>query len=273
MNEEPVLTRPQAASSAAVAPGAGNLVAAAAASRGPRAAVAPGLTVGGWSRRRVTSILDDVDPLARLRTVRGRLAPQMEATAQVIAERVITLVVDAVDLNAILARIDLNAVLRRVDIEEPIDRIKINEVLARIDLNALLAQVDLNAVLGRVDIEEPIDRVNLNGLLDRVDVNQIVQQVDLNEVIAKTDLDAVLDRIDMNAVAQRIDVEALVEHTDLGAVIARSSSGIASDMFDAVRSRAVGVDESIARWVARLRHRPYTGPPGPPAGLRAAVRS
>ena len=118
----------------------------------------------------------------------------MEATAQVIAERVITLVIGAVDLNAMLARIDLNAVLSRVDIEEPIDRIQINEVLARIDLNALLAHVDLNAVLKRVDLEDPIDRVDLNGLLDRVDVNQIVQQVDVNEVIAKVDLDAVLDQ-------------------------------------------------------------------------------
>ena len=221
----------------------------------------------------VTSILDDVDPLARLRTIRGRLAPQMEARAQIIAERVITLVVDAVDLNEILARIDLNAVLRRVDIEEPIDRIQINQVLARVDLNALLAQVDLNAALRRVDIEEPIDRVDLNGLLAQLDVNQIVQQLDLNEVIAKVDLGAVLDRIDMNAIAQRIDVEALVEQTDLGAVIARSSSGIASDMLDAVRSRTVGVDEAIARWVARLRRRPYTGPPGPSAGLRAAAGS
>jgi hypothetical protein len=104
-------------------------------------------------------------------------------------------------------------------------------------------------------------------------VNQILQQVDLNEVIAKVDLDAVLERIDMNAIAKRIDVEALVEQTDLGAVIARSSSGIASDMFDAVRSRTVGIDESIARWVARLRRRPYTGPPGPPPGLRATARS
>ena len=77
----------------------------------------------------------------------------------------------------------------------------------------------------------------------------------------------------MNAIAQRIDVEALVEQTDLGAVIASSTSGIASDMLDAVRSRTVGVDEAIARWVARLRRRPYTGPPGPPAGLPAAAGS
>ena len=178
-----------------------------------------------------------MDPLARLRTVRGQLAPQMEARAQVIAERVVTLVVDALDLDAILAQVDLNAVLARVDMEEPIDRIEINDMLARVDLNAMLARVDLNAVIARVD---------LNAVMDRVDVNEIVQ---------------------------RVDVEGLVEQTDLGSVIASSTSGIASDMLDAVRSRTVGVDESIARWVARLRRRPYTGPPGPPVGLPATAGS
>jgi len=70
-----------------------------------------------------------------------------------------------------------------------------------------------------------------------------------------------------------VDLEALVEQTDLGSVIAKSSSGVASDAVDAVRSRTVGVDEAIARLVARLRRRPYTGPPGPPAGLRAGAAS
>jgi hypothetical protein len=33
------------------------------------------------------------------------------------------------------------------------------------------------------------------------------------------------------------------------------------------------MDEAIARAVARLRRRPYTGPPGPPAGLQATAAS
>ena len=37
-------------------------------------------------------------------------------------------------------------------------------------------------------------------------------------------------------------------------------------MLNVVRSQAVGLDEFIARWIGRLRRRPYTGPPGPPAG-------
>jgi hypothetical protein len=84
----------------------------------------------------------------------------------------------------------------------------------------------------------------------------------------KVDLDALMGRLDMNAVAQRIDIDAIVQQTDLGAIIAKSSGGIAGNALDVVRSQTVGIDEFIARWIARLRRRTYTGPPGPadPAG-------
>ena len=107
-------------------------------------------------------------------------------------------------------------------------------VVSALDMNALLDQVDLNAVLDQVDIERVLDRIDLNRLLGQVDLNEIVK---------------------------RIDVEALVEQTDLGAVIAASSSGVAGDVLDVVRSQTVGLDEFIARWIGRLRRRPYTGPP------------
>ena len=70
--------------------------------------------------------------------------------------------------------------------------------------------------------------------------------------------------MDLNEIITRIDVAALVEQTDLGAIIAASSSGVAGEVLNVVRSQTVGLDEFIARWIGRLRRRPYTGPPGPP---------
>jgi hypothetical protein len=113
-------------------------------------------------------------------------------------------------------------------------------------------------------VEIVVSAVDVNALLDRVDLNAVLDQVDIGQV---------LDRIDLNGIVERIDVEALVEQTDLGAIIARSSSGVASDVLDVVRSQTVGLDEFIARWMGRLRRRPYTGPPGPPDGLRAKAGS
>jgi hypothetical protein len=104
-------------------------------------------------------------------------------------------------------------------------------------------------------------------------VELVVSALDVNALLDEVDLNAVLDRIDLNGIVERIDVDALVEQTDLGAIIARSSSGVASDALDAVRSQVVGLDEFIARWIGRLRRRPYTGPPGPPDKLRAGAGS
>ena len=95
-------------------------------------------------------------------------------------------------------------------------------------------------------------------------VELVVSALDVNALLDQVDLNALLDRIDLDDIVKRIDVEALVKQTDLGAVIAASSSGIAGEVLDVVRSQTVGLDELIARWIGRLRRRPYTGPPGPP---------
>jgi hypothetical protein len=152
-----------------------------------------------------------------------RFAEQVESMAQGVAQRVIDLVVDSVDLNALIARIDLNA------------------VLARVNLNVVLARVDLNEVLDEIDLNEALDRVDMNKLMARVDINEIVG---------------------------RIDIEALVNNTDLGALLASSSSTIATEAVDLGRSHAVSMDDTLARWVSRLR-RNHTGPAGPPEPLSA----
>lgn len=151
-----------------------------------------------------------MDPLARFRSVGDRLAPPAEALAQVVAERVVELVVAALDVNALLDR------------------------------------VDVDALLDRTDVDRLLDHVDVNRLLDRVDVDRLMAGVDLNPILA------------------RVDMDDLIAQTDLGAVIARSSGGVASNALDVVRSQAVGLDEFIARWVGRLRRRPYASPPGRP---------
>ena len=108
-------------------------------------------------------------------------------------------------------------------------------------------------------------------VVSALDVNALLDQVDLNAVLDRIDLDRLLERIDLDDLVTHIDVEALVKQTDLGAVIAASSSGVAGEVLDVVRSQTVGLDEFIARWIGRLRRRPYTGPPGPP-GLPERLR-
>ena len=164
-------------------------------------------------------------------TAHRRITDPAEAMAQRVAERVMDLVLQVLDVNALLAQVDLNALLAQVDV---------NALLARVDVPVLLDQVDLNAVLARVDV---------NAVLDRVDIG------------------AVLDHVDINDVLGRIDMDTLVEQTDLGAVIARSSGGVASEALDAGRSQAVGLDQFIDRWVQRGLRRKQPAPVAPPALL------
>ena len=122
-------------------------------------------------------------------------------------------------------------------------------------------------------VELVVSSLDVNALLDEVDLNAVLDQVDIDRVLDRIDLDHLLERVDLNNLVKHIDVDALVKQTDLGAIIAASSSGVVNDVLDVARSQAVGLDEFIARWIARLRRRPYTGPPGPPDGLRPQAAS
>jgi uncharacterized RDD family membrane protein YckC len=178
-----------------------------------------------------------VDPMDGLRSMGKRITDPVEQLAERTAERVIDLVVRTLDVNALVQRIDLNAIVERVDV---------NKVVDRVDVDKILDQVDVNKV---------VDRVDLDKILDQVDVDRLLAKVDLNELLARLDVDAVVERVDINGIVQRVDIDAVAMHTDIGAMIAHSSGGIAGDARDAARSQAVGLDEWIARWVARLLRR------------------
>jgi hypothetical protein len=113
-----------------------------------------------------------------------------------------------------------------------------------------------------------LDRVDLNQVLDRVDLNQVIDRVDLNQVLDRVDVNRLMARVDINELAGRVDIEALVKNTDLGALLASSSGTLATEAVDLGRSHAVGMDETLARWVSRVR-RNHTGRAGPPELLDA----
>ncbi len=120
-------------------------------------------------------------------------------------------------------------------------------------VDLVVAALDVNALLDRVDVDALLDRTDVDRLLERVDVARLVDRVDIDSIVARVDIDSIVARVDM---------DGLIAQTDLGAVVARSSGGVASNALDVVRSQVVGLDEFIARWVGRLRRRPYLCPPG-----------
>jgi hypothetical protein len=189
-------------------------------------------------------ILGPVEPLDRLRSAGKRVTDPLETLSQRVAERVVDLVVQALDVNALMRRVDLNAVLD---------------------------QVDINKLLGRLDVSALMDQVDLNELLARVDVSALVDRVDVNEILARVDVERLLDRVDVNDVVDRLDLDQIIEDTNLGAVIAKSSAGVMDEALDAARSGAVGLDRFIDRWIGRALWRKHPRPVAPQALLNGAV--
>jgi hypothetical protein len=113
----------------------------------------------------------------RLRAVGKRVTDPAEALAQEVTERVVDLLLNALDVNEIAARIDLNALVGRVDLDA---------ILKKVDVDALLDQVDLNALLARVDLKPVLDRVDVNDLVQKIDMDALVERTDLGAVIASS---------------------------------------------------------------------------------------
>jgi hypothetical protein len=107
----------------------------------------------------------------------GPVGTRVEQLAQALAERIVPLIVDAIDLNAILDR---------VDIERIIDRVDINEVVNRVDIDEILDRVDIEKIIDRVDIQKVIERVDINSIVNELDIDALVEQTELGSIIARS---------------------------------------------------------------------------------------
>jgi hypothetical protein len=98
----------------------------------------------------------------------GPVGSRVEQLAQALAERIVPLVLDAIDINAILDRIDVNKIIERVDVDKVISR------------------VDIEKVVERVDIEKVIERVDINKIVSEIDIDSLVEQTELGSIIARS---------------------------------------------------------------------------------------
>jgi len=104
---------------------------------------------------------------------------RMEQLAQVVAERVVSLVMEAIDIDALLDRIDVDALISRVDVD---------------------------SVVSRVDVDKLIDRVDVEKIIQRVDVEKIVERVDIDALMEKTELGSIIARSTTGVASEVLDV-------------------------------------------------------------------
>jgi len=272
-----------------------------AATRAARAANDVASVVGGSLPARLAAAAAKrlTEPLAKEgHEVRERLVTDAGPVARDAIQRVTPGVIDAVNINEVLAAIDMDALLDRIDIDRLVGRVDVGGIVSKVDVNELVqgvdvdgivSRVDVGAVVERVDVDALISKVNLDTLLDRIDIgllldridlnllltkidlNELLKNVDLNALLENVDLDALLDSVDMNSLVNKLDIDSLVRNTEIGSLIAQSTSGIAGEALDVVRSQGVGLDNFLSRWANRvLRRDPIALPAGPPLLIELA---
>ena len=76
--------------------------------------------------------------------------------------------------------------------------------------------------------------------------------------MGRVDIEALLDRVDINEIIDKVDIDGLVERTEIGSLIVRSTSGVATEALDAVRStvRWASTRRSLASSTASFGARP-----------------
>jgi hypothetical protein len=96
------------------------------------------------------------------------IGSRVEQLAQALAERLVPLIVDAIDIDALL------------------DRVDIEKLIERVDMNKVIDQVDLDKVIQKVDMQKVIDRIDINAVLDDIDIDALVEQTELGSIIARS---------------------------------------------------------------------------------------
>lgn len=116
------------------------------------------------------------------------IGSRVEQLAQSLAERIVPLIIDAIDIDAIL------------------DKVDIDRLVSRVDVNKIVEQVDLDEVLDRVDIEKIIDRVDIQKVIERVDLNAVIDEIDIDALVEHTEIGSIIARSTTGVLTEVLDV-------------------------------------------------------------------
>jgi hypothetical protein len=96
------------------------------------------------------------------------IGDRVEQLAQSLAEHIVPLIVDAIDIDSLLDKVDVEKIIERVDVEKIIER------------------VDVQKIIDQVDVQQVIDKVDINAIVDKIDIDALVEQTELGSIIARS---------------------------------------------------------------------------------------
>jgi hypothetical protein len=109
---------------------------------------------------------------------------RVDRLAQAIAERVVNLVLEAIDLDRLLERVDVNALVERIDVNAVVQRVDLNEVLEHVDIDALVDKLDIDALVAHTELGSIIAKSTTSVITEVLDVIR-AQGVGLDDFFAR----------------------------------------------------------------------------------------
>jgi hypothetical protein len=109
---------------------------------------------------------------------------RIEQVAQAVAERVVSIVMDAIDMDALLERIDVDAIVARVDVDGLIDRVDVEKIIERVDVKRIVERVDIDAVMEQTELGSIIARSTTSVASEVLDLVR-AQGVGLDDFVAR----------------------------------------------------------------------------------------
>jgi hypothetical protein len=109
----------------------------------------------------------------------GPVGSRVEQLAQAIAERIVPLVIDAIDIDAILDKVDIEKLIDRVDVDKVISRVDIEKVVERVDIAKLVERVDVNAIVNEIDIDALVEQTEIGSIIARSTTGILTEVLDV----------------------------------------------------------------------------------------------
>ncbi len=107
------------------------------------------------------------------------IGSRVEQLAQSLAERIVPLIVDAIDIDAILEKVDIEKIVERVDIDKIVDQVDIEKIVERVDIQKIIERIDINAIVEEIDIDALVEHTELGSIIARSTTGVLTEILDV----------------------------------------------------------------------------------------------
>ena len=107
------------------------------------------------------------------------IGSKVEQLAQSLAEHIVPLIVDAIDIDSILDKVDVEKIIERVDVEKIIERVDVQQIIDRVDVQQIIERVDINAIVNKIDVDSLVEQTELGSIIARSTTGILTEVLDV----------------------------------------------------------------------------------------------